>query len=107
MYDMDYHMVIGDAAGHTNDCRDSVTELRSRRQSIRPPAIAHARAQFDAMFTATDTFQSVDVPVRITGVGFSIISKDSQARRRTGLSCMRSSISLSIRPSPFLLHHNL
>jgi len=37
------------------------------------------------MFTATDTFQSVDVPVRITGVDFSIISKDSQARRRNGI----------------------
>jgi hypothetical protein len=32
--------------------------------------IAHARAQFDARFTATNSFQSTSVPVQITGVGF-------------------------------------
>jgi len=32
--------------------------------------IAHARAQFDARFTATTSFQTVNVPVQITGVGF-------------------------------------
>src|SRR5258708_37569863 len=32
--------------------------------------IAHGRAQFDAMFTATTTFQNANVPVQITGVGF-------------------------------------
>jgi len=32
--------------------------------------IAHARAQFDAKYTATTDFQTVNVPVQITGVGF-------------------------------------
>ena len=69
MYDLDYHMVIADAAGHT-----MIAEIPSPScvpaGSPFAAGIAHARAQFDAMFTATDTFQSVDVPVRITGVGF-------------------------------------
>ena len=69
MYDLDYHMVIADAAGHT-----MIAEIPSPNcvpaGSPFAAGIAHARAQFDAMFTATDTFQSVDVPVRITGVGF-------------------------------------
>src|SRR5437762_2850872 len=30
----------------------------------------YARAQFDAMFSVTDTFQTVSVPVHVTGVGF-------------------------------------
>src|SRR6185369_3114548 len=34
------------------------------------PGIANARQQFDAHFTATGFFQSVTVPVQITGVGF-------------------------------------
>ncbi|HEX7721555.1 MAG TPA: hypothetical protein VF397_05315 [Pyrinomonadaceae bacterium] len=69
MYDLDYHMVIADAAGHT-----MIAEIPSPScvpaGSPFAAGIAHARAQFDAMFTAADTFQSVDVPVRITGVGF-------------------------------------
>jgi len=69
MYDLDYHMVIADAAGHT-----MIAEIPSPScvpaGSPFAAGIAHARAQFDAIFTATDTFQSVDVPVRITGVGF-------------------------------------
>lgn len=69
MYDLDYHMVIADAAGHT-----MIAEIPSpscvTAGSPFAAGIAHARAQFDAIFTATDTFQSVDVPVRITGVGF-------------------------------------
>ncbi|MFN2576068.1 MAG: hypothetical protein ABR607_00085 [Pyrinomonadaceae bacterium] len=69
MYDMDYHMVIADAAGRT-----MIAEIPSPNcvpdGSPFAAGIAHARAQFEAMFTATDTFQSVDVPVRITGVGF-------------------------------------
>jgi hypothetical protein len=69
MYDLDYHMVIADAQGHT-----MIAEIPSPgcvpAGSPFAAGIAHARAQFDAMFTATDTFQSVDVPVRITGVGF-------------------------------------
>src|SRR5262249_10830121 len=32
--------------------------------------ISHARAQFDAKFTATTSFQTTSTPVRVTGVGF-------------------------------------
>jgi hypothetical protein len=69
MYDLDYHMVIADSAGRT-----MIAEIPSPScvpaSSPFAAAIAHARAQFDAMFTATENFQSVEVPVRITGIGF-------------------------------------
>ncbi|PYS22424.1 MAG: hypothetical protein DMF72_13395 [Acidobacteria bacterium] len=69
MYDLDYHMVIADSAGRT-----MIAEIPSPScipaGSPFAAGIAHARAQFDAMFSVTDTFQNVDVPVRITGVGF-------------------------------------
>jgi hypothetical protein len=69
MYDLDYHMVITDSAGHT-----MIVEVPSPScvpaGSPFAAAITHARAQFDAMFAVTDTFQSVSVPVHITGVGF-------------------------------------
>jgi hypothetical protein len=68
-YDSDYHMVLTDDAGHTmiaeipdSGCVGPGSPLAA--------GIAHARAQFDAMFTATTTFQTANVPVRITGVGF-------------------------------------
>jgi hypothetical protein len=69
MYDSDYHMVIADASGRT-----MIAEIPSPAcvgsNSPFAAGIAHARAQFDAMFTVTDTFQNADVPVRITGLGF-------------------------------------
>jgi len=68
-YDSDYHMVLADSAGRTMiaeipdpDCVGPGSPLAAR--------IAHARAQFDAKFTATQDFQTVNVPVQITGVGF-------------------------------------
>ncbi|HVS80636.1 MAG TPA: hypothetical protein VHE60_02785 [Pyrinomonadaceae bacterium] len=68
-YDSDYHMVLTDGAGHT-----MIAEIPSP-SCVGPGSpfaagIAHARAQFDAMFTATTTFQAANVPVQITGVGF-------------------------------------
>jgi hypothetical protein len=69
MYDSDYHMVIADSSGRT-----MIAEIPSPdcvgAGSPFAAGIAHARAQFDAMFTATNSFQDADVPVRITGVGF-------------------------------------
>src|SRR5207237_10364287 len=69
IFDLEYHMVIADASGHT-----MIAEIPSPScvpaGSPFAAAIAHARAQFDAMFTVTDSFQSVDMPVHITGVGF-------------------------------------
>ena len=68
-YDSDYHMVLTDAAGRT-----MIAEIPSPNcvgpGSPLAAGIAHARAQFDAMFTATTTFQTVNIPVQITGVGF-------------------------------------
>src|SRR5437867_1994819 len=68
-FDSDYHMVLTDSAGRT-----MIAEIPSP-SCVGPGSpfaagIAHARAQFDAMFTATTSFQSANVPVQITGVGF-------------------------------------
>jgi hypothetical protein len=68
-YDSDYHMVLTDDAG-----RMMIAEIPAP-SCVGPGSpfaagIAHARAQFDAMFTATTTFQTVNMPVQIKGVGF-------------------------------------
>src|SRR6266851_5938768 len=68
-YDSDYHMVLTDSAGRT-----MIAEIPAP-SCVGPGSpfaagIAHARAQFDAMFTATTTFQTVNIPVQVTGVGF-------------------------------------
>src|SRR5262249_23889034 len=69
MYDLDYHMVIADSQGRTMMAEipspDSVPS-----SSPFAAGIAHARAQFDAMFNVTENFQNVEVPVHITGVAF-------------------------------------
>lgn len=68
-YDSDYHMVLTDDAGRT-----MIAEIPDPAcvgpGSPLAAGIAHARAQFDAVFTAATTFQNADVPVQITGVGF-------------------------------------
>jgi len=68
-FDSDYHMVLTDSAGRT-----MIAEIPAPGcvgpGSPFAAGIAHARAQFDAMFTATTTFQTANVPVQITGVGF-------------------------------------
>src|SRR5882762_4148281 len=68
-FDSDYHMVFTDSAGHT-----MIAEIPDPGclgpGSPFAAGIAHARAQFDARFTATSTFQNANVPVQITGVGF-------------------------------------
>jgi hypothetical protein len=68
-FDADYHMVFSDSAGRT-----MIAEIPDPGcvgpGSPFAAGIAHARAQFDAMFTATSTFQTANVPVQITGVGF-------------------------------------
>jgi hypothetical protein len=67
--DSDYHLVLSDGAGHTMiseipdpACVGSSSRLLSR--------IRTARAQFDAKYTPTGSFQTVNVPVTVTGVGF-------------------------------------
>jgi hypothetical protein len=66
--DSDYHLVISDSSGNT-----MITEIPSPTcvGSSSPffSAIQNARAKFDAQFTATTSFQTVNMPVQIVGVG--------------------------------------
>jgi hypothetical protein len=67
--DSDYHLVLTDSSGHTmiaeipdSPCVGSSSPLLT--------SIEKARAEFDAKYTATGTFKTVNVPVTVTGVGF-------------------------------------
>src|SRR6266849_9293364 len=66
--DSDYHLVIQDASGTT-----MITEIPSPTcvPSGSPflTGVTNARAKFDAMFSVTTSFQTANIPVRITGVG--------------------------------------
>ena len=68
-YDSDYHMVLTDEAGRT-----MIAEIPAPNcvgsSSPFAAGIANARSQFDAMFTPTTFFQTANVPVQVTGVGF-------------------------------------
>jgi hypothetical protein len=66
--DSDYHLVLKDAAGNTligeiplPACVGSSSPFLSK--------ITSARSKFDAMYNATGSFQTANIPVRITGVG--------------------------------------
>jgi hypothetical protein len=67
--DVDYHIVVQDENGNT-----MVTEIPCpccvAGGSPFAAGIANARQEFDAHLTATTFFQSVSIPVQITGVGF-------------------------------------
>jgi hypothetical protein len=67
--DSDYHMVLRDASGNTMiseipdpTCVGSSSPLRSKA--------ANARSEFNARFHPTSSFQTANVPVTVTGVGF-------------------------------------
>lgn len=67
--DSDYHLVLNDGAGHTMiaeipdpACVGAGSPLTS--------GIQKARSEFDAKYTPTGSFQSANVPVTVTGVGF-------------------------------------
>ena len=66
--DSDYHIVIKDDAGNT-----IITEIPFPgcvgSGSPFAASITNARAKFDAMFTATASFQFANVPIQISGVG--------------------------------------
>ena len=66
--DSDYHLVIQDASGNT-----MITEIPMPScvgaGSPFLTGIQNARAQFDAQFTATTSFQTANIPVQVTGVG--------------------------------------
>jgi hypothetical protein len=67
--DSDYHLVLMDDQGNTMiaeipspSCVDSSSPFASQ--------ISNARSQFDAQFQASSSFQTANVPVQVTGVGF-------------------------------------
>jgi PKD repeat protein len=66
--DSDYHLVIKDAAGNT-----MIAEIPDPAcvgaGSPFAADIQNARAQFDAKYTATTSFQTANIPVQITGIG--------------------------------------
>jgi hypothetical protein len=68
-YDSDYHMVLTDEAGRT-----MIAEIPAPNcvgpSSPFAAGIANARSQFNAKFTPTTFFQTANVPVQVTGVGF-------------------------------------
>jgi hypothetical protein len=66
--DVDYHVVVQDGANNT-----IITELPCSCCAVGSPfqtMIANARQIFDARLTATSSFQTANIPVRVTGVGF-------------------------------------
>ena len=67
--DSDYHLVIKDSSGNTMiveipdpACVGASSPLLS--------GIRNARAEFDAKYNVTTSFQTANVPVTVTGVGF-------------------------------------
>jgi hypothetical protein len=67
--DSDYHLVLSDGSGNT-----MISEIPSPAcvgsSSLLLSGIQNARSEFDARYTATSSFQTANVPVTITGVGF-------------------------------------
>ncbi len=67
--DSDYHLVLSDGSGNT-----MISEIPSPScvgsSSILLSSIQNARSEFDARYTTTSSFQTANVPVTITGVGF-------------------------------------
>lgn len=67
--DSDYHLALADSQGRT-----MVAEIPDPacvgKSSPLLPGIELARTQFDAKYTPTGSYQSVNVPVVVTGVGF-------------------------------------
>ncbi|GAA0718190.1 hypothetical protein [Dokdonella soli] len=67
--DSDYHLVVRDASGNT-----MITEIPDPAcvgtGSPFASYITTARQQFDAKYTTTTSFQTANIPVQITGVGF-------------------------------------
>lgn len=67
--DNDYHLVIKDAGGRTFIAEIPATVCVDTSSPFHD-AIHDARDAFDTKFTATGSFQTVNVPVKVTGVGF-------------------------------------
>ena len=67
--DSDYHLVMSDGAGHTMiseipdpTCVGTSSPLRT--------SIQKSRTAFNARYTPTGSFHTVNVPITVTGVGF-------------------------------------
>jgi hypothetical protein len=67
--DSDYHLVLQDEQGNTMVAEIPFPGCVGASSSFEGQ-IASARAKFDAQLTATSSFQTANVPVRVTGVGF-------------------------------------
>jgi hypothetical protein len=67
--DSDYHLVLADGSGNT-----MIAEIPDPAcvgsSSPLLPSIEKARSEFDAKYAATGSFQTANVPVTVTGVGF-------------------------------------
>jgi hypothetical protein len=67
--DSDYHLVLQDDQGNT-----MVAEIPSPHcvdnSSPFAAKVANARAEFDSQLTAGPSFQTANIPVQVTGVGF-------------------------------------
>ena len=67
--DSDYHLILQDSSGNT-----MISEIPAPScvGSGSPflPGITNARSQMDAKFTVTTSFQTANIPVQVTGVGF-------------------------------------
>src|SRR6266851_1514323 len=67
--DSDYHLILSDGSGNT-----MISEIPSPAcvgsSSILLSSIQHARSEFDVQYTTTSSFQTANVPVTVTGVGF-------------------------------------
>lgn len=66
--DSDYHLILDDGAGHTMIAEIPAPSCVGAGSPF-ASGISHARSQFDAVYTATTSFQTANVPVQITGVG--------------------------------------
>ncbi len=67
--DSDYHLVLNDGSGNT-----MIAEIPSPAcvgsTSVLLSGIQNARTEFNAQYTVTSSFQTANVPVTVTGVGF-------------------------------------
>lgn len=67
--DEDYHLVLTDGGGHTMIAEIPAPDCVGAGSPF-APGIASARSELDARYTPTSTMTSVNVPVRVRGVGF-------------------------------------
>jgi hypothetical protein len=67
--DSDYHLILSDSTGNT-----MIAEIPSPAcvgsSSVLLSGIQNARSEFDAQYTPTSSFQTANVAVTVTGIGF-------------------------------------